>query len=114
METSEKREACVAILFADVVDSSRLYTTYGDVEARRLVGGCLAALSQVVGEQHGQVIKTIGDEIMCTFPTAERAVSAACEMHEMLEDEITVQTNQGRMSLAVRIGLHHGPTILDD
>jgi len=109
METSEKREACVAILFADVVDSSRLYTTYGDVEARRLVGGCLAALSQVVNEQHGQVIKTIGDEIMCTFDSADQAVMAAVVMQQ----RILEQARAGALhnTLSVRIGLHRGGVV---
>ena len=103
----------LTIMFADISGSTRLYELLGDGPARAKVASCLEMLTDVTERHRGTVIKTIGDEIMCTFPTPERAVSAACEMHEMLEDEITVQTPQGRMSLAVRIGLHHGPTILD-
>jgi adenylate cyclase len=101
-----KTEEDIAILFADVVDSSRLYTTYGDAEARRMVGSCLQALTQVVGEQQGQVIKTIGDEIMCTFPTADQAVMAAVVMHQRVQE----QAKAGALhnTLSVRIGLHRG------
>ena len=103
----------LTIMFADISGSTRLYELLGDGPARAKVASCLEMLTDVTERHRGTVIKTIGDAIMCTFPTPERAVSAACEMHELLEDEITVQTSQGRMSLAVRIGLHHGPTILD-
>ena len=103
----------LTIMFADISGSTRLHELLGEGPARAKVASCLEMLTDVTERHRGTVIKTIGDEIMCTFPTAERAVSAACEMHELLEDEITVLTPQGRVSLAVRIGLHHGPTILD-
>lgn len=109
MDTPAKPEEDIAILFADVVDSSRLYTTYGDAEARRIVGSCLLALTQVVGEQQGQVVKTIGDEIMCTFPTADLAVMAAVVMHQRIQE----QTKAGALhnTLSVRIGLHRGGVV---
>ena len=58
------------ILFADVSGSTRLFETKGDVEARRLIAAVLDALSIVCVGHGGRVIKTIGDEIMCTLPTA--------------------------------------------
>lgn len=70
-------------------------------------------LTDVTERHGGMVIKTIGDEIMCTFPNAEEAVAASCEMHEMLDDDITEQTALGPISLTIRIGLHHGPAILE-
>jgi class 3 adenylate cyclase len=95
------------ILFADVSGSTRLFETRGDVEARRLIAAVLAALT-VVCEQHGgRVIKTIGDEIRCTFPGALNGVLAACDMHRRLARDIDFV----RDSLAVRIGLHHGDAL---
>ena len=103
----------LAILFADISGSTRLYEILGDVAARTKVADCLEMLTVVITRHLGTVIKTIGDEIMCTFPTAEEAASAACEMHEMLEDEITEQTSTGPISLTIRVGMHFGPTILE-
>ncbi len=103
----------LAILFADISGSTRLYEILGDVAARTKVADCLEMLTVVITCHLGTVIKTIGDEIMCTFPTAEEAASAACEMHEMLEDEITEQTSTGPISLTIRVGMHFGPTILE-
>jgi len=103
----------LTILFADISGSTRLYEVLGDAPARAKVASCLQMLTEVTGRHGGTVIKTIGDEIMCTFPTAAVAVAAACDMHEMLEDDITEQTAAGPISLTIRVGLHHGPAILD-
>lgn len=103
----------LTILFADISGSTRLYEVLGDGPARAKVATCLQMLTAVTERHRGTVIKTIGDEIMCTYPSAEAAVQAACDMHETLEDDITLQTSAGPISLAIRIGLHHGPAILE-
>ena len=95
------------ILFADVAGSTRLFETKGDVEARRLTSMVLDALAVVCGQYGGRVIKTIGDEIMCTIPTAMDGVLAARDMQRRMARDI----NFVRDSLAVRIGLHYGPAL---
>ena len=92
------------ILFADVAGSTRLFETKGDVEARRLTSSVLDALSIVCAQYGGRVIKTIGDEIMCTIPNALDGVLAARDMQRKMARDI----NFVRDNLAVRIGLHHG------
>lgn len=103
----------LAILFADISGSTRLYEILGDVAARTKIADCLELLTFVVTRHNGIVIKTIGDEIMCTFPSAEESATAACEMHEILEDDVTEQTAAGPVSLAIRVGMHFGPAILE-
>ena len=92
------------ILFADVSGSTRLFETKGDVEARRLIALVLDALSAICVQHGGRVIKTIGDEIMCTLPTAMAGVMAACDMQRKMSRDV----NFLRENLAVRIGFHHG------
>ena len=92
------------ILFADVSGSTRLFETKGDVEARRLIAAVLDALSIVCVGHGGRVIKTIGDEIMCTLPTAMSGLLAACDMQRKMSRDISFV----RENLAVRIGFHHG------
>ena len=103
----------IAILFADISGSTRLYEILGDVAARSKVADCLEMLTDVITRHNGTVIKTIGDEIMCTFPDAEEAAAAACEMHETLDDDVTEQTAAGPISLTIRVGMHYGPAILE-
>ncbi len=95
------------ILFADVSGSTRLFETKGDQEARRLIAAVLGALTVVCQQHGGRVIKTIGDEIMCTFPGALNGVLAACDMQRRMGRDIDFV----RDSLAVRIGLHHGDAL---
>ena len=95
------------ILFADVSGSTRLFETKGDIEARRLIAGVLDALTVICQQHGGRVIKTIGDEIMCTLPGALNGLLAACDMQRKMARDI----NFVRDNLAVRIGLHHGDAL---
>jgi adenylate cyclase len=95
------------ILFADVAGSTRLFETKGDVEARRLTSMVLDALAIVAQQYGGRVIKTIGDEVMCTIPTALDGLLAARDMQRKMARDI----NFVRDSLAIRIGLHYGPAL---
>ena len=98
------------ILFADVSGSTRLFEQKGDVEARRLIASVLGALTIVCNSHGGKVIKTIGDEIMCTFRGALQGVLAACDMQRKMARDIDFV----RENLAVRIGLHHGEALIED
>ncbi|WP_209398132.1 adenylate/guanylate cyclase domain-containing protein [Rhodoferax sp. AJA081-3] len=62
---STRPTANLAVLFADVVGSTKLYDTFGDATAKQMIDECLAVLQGVVLQYGGRVIKTIGDEIMC-------------------------------------------------
>jgi class 3 adenylate cyclase len=97
-----------AILFADVAGSTRLYETLGDRTAREAINGTLTRMTAVGDCYSGVLVKTIGDEILVRFPTAERAVSAAIAMQEALAADVTSQVR-----LQMRMGLHYGPVILD-
>ena len=73
------------ILFADVSGSTRLFETRGDVEARRLIAAVLDAMGKVARMYGGRVVKTIGDEVMVTLPTAVDGLLAACDMQRKIE-----------------------------
>jgi len=59
----------LAILFADVVGSTRLYDTMGDLRARDMVAICIDVMRTATEQRQGTVIKTMGDEVM---PLSER------------------------------------------
>lgn len=94
----------LTILFADVSGSTRLFESRGDVEARRLIASVLDALSVICRQYGGHVVKTIGDEVMCTLPGPLDGLLAACDMQRKMSRDV----NFIRDNLAVRIGLHHG------
>jgi class 3 adenylate cyclase len=100
----------LTILFADVSGSTRLFETRGDEVARRLIGGILVALAEVAARHGGRVIKTIGDEIMCTFPGPLHGLLAATDMQRRIKNDVEF----ARDNLAIRIGLHHGDALVED
>jgi len=77
------------------------------------IASCLEILTGVTKDNSGTVIKTIGDEIMCTFPTADNAANAACEMHEALDQDVTEGGAAPHITLQIRIGFHFGPAIME-
>ena len=105
---SEQRP--ITILFADIAGSTKLFETRGDVEARALTLQVLNALTQITIRHSGTVIKTIGDEIMCTFPGPSNALHASVDMQRRVAGDVA----WARDHLAIRIGLHHGEALLED
>ena len=97
----------LAILFADISGSTALYDRLGNVQALQLVSRTLDILIREAAAHEGTLIKTIGDEIMCTFPGAAAAVNAACAMQAAIEKQRADIEHQ----IYVRIGLHYGEVI---
>ncbi len=98
----------VAIVFADVVGSTQLYDKFGDTKASETVALCLDTMKDATHQYNGTVIKTIGDEVMSTFPTVEEAMGAAV----MMQSRISADTKQeDRITVSIRIGCHYGPVV---
>jgi len=99
----------VAILFADVVGSTQLYEQLGDVKARQMVGRCLDIMREATEANQGSVIKTMGDEVMSTFSTADDAMNAARRMQEQITADDELAHDNGHV--AIRIGCHYGTVV---
>ena len=56
----------------------------------------------------GAVVKTIGDAVMVTFPTPDRALAAAMRMRDAMA---ALNNERGREDLLLKIGIHEGPCI---
>jgi class 3 adenylate cyclase len=103
-------DSLVAVLFADVSGSTRLYEQLGDVEAHAWISRCLDLATDCGNGHGGRLVKTVGDEVMFVFPTAGQAAAAAKEIQIRMSD--LAATSKQR--LAFRIGFHHGPAIERD
>jgi adenylate cyclase len=97
----------LAILFADVAGSTKLYETLGDVEALATIGRCLHVMKTVCDEHGGRVVKTIGDEAMAVFPLPANAAYAAIAM----QTQISAMRTSAGAPLAIHVGFHFGPVI---
>ena len=102
----------LAILFADVVGSTKLYELMGDMKARDMVATCIDVMRSATEKNSGTVIKTMGDEVMSTFPSADDALNAASEMQQAISThpDLTVEGQP----VAIRIGAHFGPVVLEN
>lgn len=98
----------LAIMFADVSDSSALYKRLGNLRAKRRLDTIIKLMMKLTGEHGGVVVKTIGDEIMTRFD----AVEDACRAAIAIQQHETIRSDSDR--LAVRIGLAFGPTLADE
>jgi class 3 adenylate cyclase len=103
------RGAELAILFADIAGSTRLYERLGDGRARRLVARAVGAMTDVTERHEGRVVKTIGDEVMSLFPSADHAANAAVEMQDAM---VSVGADDN-VDVAIRVGFHQGPVLIE-
>ena len=104
-------EKKLSILFADVVGSTQLYENLGDERARETVQQCLQVMKQATENFGGTVIKTMGDEVMSTFPSADDALNAANQMQQRITNTVRIDA-QGTHA-AIRIGCHYGAVQLE-
>jgi class 3 adenylate cyclase len=98
----------LTFLFTDLKGSTALYERVGDLVAYDLVRQHFHILYEVVAAEAGAVVKTIGDAVMATFSTPDRALAAALRMREEMS-----RINGGRDSddLVLKIGIHEGPCL---
>lgn len=99
------RDLEVAILFADVVGSTQLYDKFGDTKASETVAHCLEIMKDATAQYNGTVIKTIGDEVMSTFPSVDEAMSAASQMQQ------SISAGDNDIQVSIRVGCHFGPVV---
>ena len=100
----------LTVLFADVSDSTGLYESIGDTAAFGSVREVIGLLKGITDAFGGRVVKTIGDGLMCAFPAADAAASAAGEMQRQIAQRPPLKEGS---KLTIRVGFHCGPVILD-
>ena len=97
------------VVFADICQSRKIFLDLGDIEGQKLVKQILDILVNKSMTHDGELIKTIGDEILCVFPHPDAATAAALEMHQALSQNIFSPALNNHP--AIHVGLHAGPVI---
>ena len=98
----------LTFLFTDLKGSTELYERVGDLVAFDLVRAHFRVLNEIVAAESGAVVKTIGDAVMATFPTPDRAVAAALRMRDAMGG---LNDGRQREDLLLKIGIHEGPCL---
>lgn len=104
---ARKPAATMAVLFADIAGSTRLYDTLGDAQAKKMVDECISLMRGIVAQYGGRVVKTIGDEVMCVLSDADNGCLAAIDM----QTRIMALPAVSNVKRAIRVGFHAGPVI---
>jgi class 3 adenylate cyclase len=98
----------MTFLFTDLKGSTALYERVGDLIAYDLVHSHFDVLAQIIARHSGAIVKTIGDAVMATFPTPDRAVAAALAMRGAMRK---LSQDREREELFLKIGIHEGPCL---
>lgn len=93
-----------AILFTDIVGSSRFYGARGDHGAFAAVRQHFVRLFALIRENNGAVVKTIGDSVMASFARPADAFRAAVAIQKAFP-----QGNE--LDVRLRITIHRGPCL---
>jgi len=104
---SEQKQDNITVMFADVVGSTRLYEKLGDKKAQKIISQALDIGSKIVQKYNGDVLKTAGDDIFCSFKQANDAISAACVIHDTFTDNLVFKD----YPISFHIGIHSGAGI---
>ena len=97
--------AYLALLFSDLTGSTALYERVGDARAFAIVQEHFRDMTDAVVELRGAVVKTMGDAVMATFPSAVDAVAAAVLMIERCRER------HGELGLGAKLGVAAGPCL---
>lgn len=98
----------VSFLFTDIKGSTQMYSDLGDTRSYEIVREHFKILFNKIVENGGIIVKTIGDAVMGSFLTPEKALKAAVEAHE--EFKKREWANIGM--LQIKMGIHAGNAIV--
>ena len=96
----------MAVLFTDLKNSTRLYREIGDATAFGRVMNHFDVLKDVIAEENGAMVKTIGDAVMAVFREPASALKAMLRAQERL-----AHPPDGMEALSLKAGVHVGPCI---
>ena len=91
-----------SVVFADIVDSTRLASRLGDHGWKELLDAFFAASRAEAIRSRGEVVKTVGDGFLATFDGPTRAVRFAQ----------SVRDHAQKQGLVLRAGVHTGECLI--
>ena len=107
--TAEFTSASMIILVADLSGFARQFSSHSDSEMVAFLDRFYSMAQAVVDDHGGQVIKFMGDAILCAFPpeAASEAVSAAATMGRAVEEMVEASG----MGISFGANIHLGDVI---
>lgn len=102
-EGTNAKASGVTMLFTDLMNSTEFYRTEGDEFAIGRVMSHFKIIQQIIAEERGGIVKTIGDSVMAVFREPVSALKAV----ERIQQIFTGSTGIGD-SFKIKAGIHYG------
>ncbi len=96
----------LTMLFTDLRGSTQLYREIGDAPAFGRVMSHFDVLREIIKEEDGALVKTIGDAVMAVFRRPAAALRAILKAQKIL-----AAPTDGSLPLMLKVGIHAGPCI---
>jgi tetratricopeptide (TPR) repeat protein len=100
------------MLFTDLVDSTATRAALGEVRADELRRVHDRLLAERVVDHGGEVVKSTGDGILATFPSAAAGLAAAVAIQQAVDRY--ARSPERIAAIAVRVGLSVGDVVFED
>ena len=110
MTTMAGRGRMAAVLFTDLVGSTELLSRLGEAGYDGLRRSHFAELREAIKRSGGAEVKTTGDGLLATFPSAADAVACAVGMQQAVD----VHSRIAGVPLAIRVGVSVGDVVFED
>jgi eukaryotic-like serine/threonine-protein kinase len=101
-------DGTVTIMFSDIVESTTLYETLGDLRGSELIRTHNEIFRREVAAHRGHEVQTFGDSFMIAFSSVRRAVLCAIALQRAFA---AYSDSHADLPIRVRIGLHVGEAV---
>ena len=102
----------LAVLFTDIVASSKYFKDHGDLAGRRMLQTHQDIATPAIVEHGGDVLKILGDSVMAYFLNSSEALKAAIKIQQRFGDYN--RNKPEKETIRVRVCIHYGDGIIED
>jgi len=102
----------IAVLFTDLVGSTKYFKEYGDKAGRTMLQEHYEIATPIINEYGGKLIKALGDSVMASFISPLEAFKSAIKMQQ--QSQVYNKEKDTQDQVHVRIGLHYGNVIVEE
>jgi len=102
----------LAVLFTDIVASSKYFKVHGDLAGRRMLQTHQDIATPAIVEHGGDVLKILGDSVMAYFLNSSEALKAAIKIQQRFGDYNRSKSDKEK--ILVRVCIHYGDGIVED
>ncbi|HEX2966321.1 MAG TPA: adenylate/guanylate cyclase domain-containing protein [Syntrophorhabdaceae bacterium] len=102
----------IAVLFTDVVGSTKYFKKHGDIKGREMLRRHHRIAISIVEEFGGSLIKEVGDSVMVYFPDGLNALKAGIKMQHQFSSHN--KSAESHNQIHIRVGIHYGKVIVEE